>query len=348
MAQVRQAVEVTLDAFLQDKAHTACDPHLPPLIEVLRGFIAAGGKRLRPVLCCCGWYATSRSGESASVVRIAAALELFHTFALIHDDIMDASTTRRGQPTVHRALLTHYRGPRDPREAELFGVNSAMLLGDLALVWSDELVHTGDLTPAQYSAVLPLLAEMRTEVMTGQYLDLLATGRATEDVETALRIARYKTAKYTVERPLQIGAALAGASPRTLAACTAYAIPLGEAFQLRDDVLGVFGDTARSGKSALEDLAAGKHTVLVALALRNADAGQRTRLHAVIGNKALGEHGAAEARSLLIATGALATVEKMIIDRRRRALTALETAGLQPVGTQALRELANAATGRYS
>ncbi|WP_274564885.1 polyprenyl synthetase family protein [Streptomyces spiramyceticus] len=346
LASLRQAVGVALREFLHSKNRTADNPRLSPLIEVLQDFVAAGGKRVRPLLCCCGWYAAAGSGAFAPVFQVAVALELFHTFALIHDDMMDASETRRSRPSVHRALAAGFEGHRDAHTAELLGRHSAILLGDLALVWSDHLLQTSALTAVQRAAVLPLLDAMRTEVMLGQYLDLCHAGRAGGDVESALQIARFKTAKYTVERPLQIGAALAGASPDTLAACTAYALPIGEAYQLRDDLLGVFGDPALTGKSALEDLRAGKHTALLAIALRNADAFEAAVLRRLVGDPTLDENGAAAVRGVLTATGAREEVEAMIRSRRRQALGALDRSPFQPAARTALRALARTTTER--
>lgn len=189
---------------------------------------------------------------------------------------------------------------------------------------------------------------MRSEVMYGQYLDVTAAGRPTGDMEQALCIARYKTAKYTVERPLHIGAALAGAPPAVREALSAYALPVGEAFQLRDDLLGVFGSPEVTGKPALDDLREGKHTVLVALALQRADALQRRTLHTLLGNPRLDETEATRIRELLITTGARAEVEKMIGTLRAQALRALETAPFPPSAVADLRRLADIATARPS
>ncbi|MFF3453733.1 polyprenyl synthetase family protein [Streptomyces sp. NPDC002730] len=348
LAALRRAVDTTLEDFLEHKAQTIAHPCLLPLIGQLRDFLAAGGKRIRPLLCCCGWYAAGGTGETGPMLRAAAALELFHAFALIHDDVMDDSDTRRGRPTVHRSLTTQYLDRRDQRDAGRFGVSGAILLGDLALVWSDELLHTGGLPRGRQRAARPVLEAMRTEVMIGQYLDLLATGFLSADVDATLAVIRYKTAKYTVERPLQLGAALAGADREQLAACTAFGLPIGEAFQLRDDVLGIFGDPTVTGKSRLDDLRDGKCTTLVALALREADPAQDARLRALVGDPQLDEHGAAEARGLLVATGALTAVEEMIADRLRTGLEVLEQSPLDPAGTTALRQLAEQATRRTS
>ncbi|GLF93362.1 polyprenyl synthetase family protein [Streptomyces yaizuensis] len=344
---LRQAVDRVLDDFLADKARAAADAHMPPeAIGTLRAFVLGGGKRLRPLFCCCGWYAGGGTGDTTAVVRVAAALELFHAFALVHDDLMDGSDTRRGRPTVHRALADHHRGDRDPAAAERLGAGAAVLVGDLAFVWSAELLHTTGLPAPVLTALLPVVDAMRTEVMYGQYLDLLATGDPTDDIETPLRIVRYKTATYTCQRPLHAGAVLAGASAPVLDACTAFALPLGEAFQLRDDLLGVFGDPGSTGKSRLDDLREGKHTVLLALALRSARPADRAELRRLVGDPALDESGADRIRALLTEGGARAGVEHMIRTRRARALRALDDAPFPPAATAALRDLADALTER--
>ncbi|MGW7595436.1 polyprenyl synthetase family protein, partial [Streptomyces rubiginosohelvolus] len=265
-------------------------------------------------------------------------LEMFHAFALIHDDVMDDSDTRRGRPTIHRTLAALCATDRRPEQIERFGVSGAVLLGDLALTWSDELLHSAGLTPVQFDAVLPLLSEMRTEVMLGQYLDLQATGELTDDVEATLTVNRYKTAKYTIERPLHVGAAVAGAGPEAMEAFTAYALPLGEAFQLRDDLLGVYGDPESTGKSQLDDLRAGKNTTLIALA----------RLRSLIGNPLLDERDAATIQEIFAATTARDAVEQMIDDRRTQALRALDDAPFTADAVNALKQIARMATVRNS
>ncbi len=344
-ATVRASVDQVLQEFLALKAARTAEPHLPYLSGLLREFLA-GGKRIRPLLCLTGWQAAGGEGDPASVVRTAAALEMFHAFALIHDDVMDNSDTRRGRPTIHRRLAALSTGGRS--KGERFGLGGAVLLGDLALAWSDELLHGAGLSAKQSGAVLPLLAEMRTEVMLGQYLDLRGTGELTDDVQKALLVSRYKTAKYTIERPLHVGAAMAGGDPLLLAACTAFALPLGEAFQLRDDLLGVFGDPRTTGKSRLDDLREGKNTALVACALHRADPTQAARLRALIGDAGLAERGAAEVRRILTATGARAQVEQMIAERHGLALRALERAPFPADAAAALRQVARLATVRNS
>ncbi|WP_377267805.1 polyprenyl synthetase family protein [Peterkaempfera sp. SMS 1(5)a] len=348
LSAARRDVDATLAGFLDAKEQSAPGPELPPLIALLRRFLD-GGKRLRPVLCVCGWHAAGGDGDPAAVTDAAAGLELFQAFALIHDDVMDASDTRRGQPSAHRALATAYtaNGGQSDR-AEEHGLGAAVLLGDLALVWSDELLHRAGLNVGRLEQVLPLLDEMRSEVVYGQYLDLQTTGRLSDDVDTALRVARYKTAKYTVERPLHIGAALAGASPGILAACSEFALPLGEAFQLRDDLLGVFGDPRQTGKPVLDDLRSGKATVLMALAVQRASRGELRKLRAVFGSPDVDEQDATAVRKILDRTGARQTVDEMIRTRREQAMAALDHVPFPAAAVTALRTIAESATARQA
>ncbi|MFG1797659.1 polyprenyl synthetase family protein [Nocardia sp. NPDC049149] len=343
MDEIRTRIDATLDDFLRAKAGPDAEPALPDEVTgTLHGFVTGGGKRFRPLLCVLGWHAAGGDGYvPASVVRAAASLELFHAAVLIHDDIIDNSDTRRDQLTVHRVLAARHQNRRDPRQ---FGAHAAIVLGDLAMVWSAELLHTAGLTAGQLAAALTVLDGMRSEVMYGQYLDLLTTACPSSDLGSALEIIRYKTVAYTCERPLQLGAVLAGADPEVLAALSAYARPLGEAFQLQDDLLGVYGDPATTGKSNLDDLRDGKHTALVALALEHADPAQANLLEAALGDPELDEQRATVCRDVLAA--GRPHVEAMIRTRWAQAQHALNDAPLPAVAIQALRYVADVAVAR--
>lgn len=330
---VRSAVDTALSDFLALQTQEAHRKGLPQqAAQALSSFLGTGGKRIRPILCVAGWQAAGGTGVPDPVLQAAASLEMFHASMLIHDDIIDASDTRRGQPTVHRTTSTE----------------AAILIGDLALVFADELLHNAGLTPDQLKAALPVANTLRTDTIYGQCLDLSHTGQPTADLDQALAITRYKTAKYTVEGPLLLGASLAPA-PRSHTCrptLTAYGIPVGEAFQLRDDLLGIFGDPDDTGKDALDDLREGKATVLIALALQNASPNQRQTLRRHVGNRHLSPEDAQRVRSVLIDTGSRTAVEDMITQRRDSALASLETAALPPHVTAALRSLAFSATAR--
>ncbi|MFE4670771.1 polyprenyl synthetase family protein, partial [Streptomyces sp. NPDC056716] len=335
--QARAKIDTALGAFLTDKARAAARQNMPgEVTALLTDFLTAGGKRIRPLLCLTGWHTAGGRGHPLPVVRAAASLEMFHAFCLIHDDVMDRSDTRRGHPTLHRTLATRHAPGRTTTTANRLGASTAILIGDLALTWSDELLHTAGLSHKQLTDTLPLLDAMRTEVMYGQYLDVTATGTPSVDVGRALAICRYKTAKYTIERPLHIGAALAGADQSLLDSLSAFAIPLGEAFQLRDDLLGVYGDPARTGKPALDDLREGKATVLIALALRHATRTQADQLRPLLGHRELTHDQAATARNIITATGATQQVETMITERYAQALVHLRAAPLEPASTRLL------------
>jgi geranylgeranyl diphosphate synthase type I len=346
LASLRHDVDTALSRFLDAKDQAAPGTELLYLTTILRGLLS-GGKRLRSLLCLYGWHAAGGTGDAGAAIRVAASLELFQAFALVHDDVMDDSDIRRGQLSAHRALAAAYTDNGGPHgRAEAHGLGAAVLLGDLALVWSGELLRTAGLDPTRLTQVLPLVDEMRSEVMYGQLLDLQTTGRLSDDVDTALHVIRYKTAKYTIERPLHIGAALAGAAQPVLDACTAFGIPLGEAFQLRDDLLGVFGDPAETGKPILDDLREGKATVLMALAVRRASPTELSTLRDLVGRSDLNEEQAAEVRTILDSTGARRTVEEMIDMRRDAALAALDEAPFPEAATAYLHQIAQAATAR--
>ncbi len=244
----------------------AVDPALVEPLEALRHLVDAGGKRLRPAFCYWGFVAAGGDPDDPQVVDVGAAFEMLHAFALVHDDVMDGSPTRRGAPTTHLAFADAHRAAGWRGEDRRFGEGAAILVGDMAHVYADVLL--GD-APADAWAVWH---ELRLELDVGQYLDLLGTARADRDRDAARRIARYKSGKYTIERPLHVGAALAGRLGDLAGPLSAYGDPLGEAFQLRDDVLGAFGDPARTGKPVGQDLREGKPTPLLAAAAERAAA----------------------------------------------------------------------------
>jgi len=234
----------------------AIDPRLGPLVDELESAVCAGGKRLRPLLAAWGYRAGGASVDEA-MLRAGAALELLHTFALIQDDVMDRSLTRRGRPASHVSLAAGAEV-----EPDRFGPSAAILLGDLALIWADQLLTTADFAPERLARGLAVYNVLRTEVTFGQYLDVLAAHSRRVTEEDALAVDRYKTASYTVQRPIQLGLALAGAPEALMDPVSAYAIPAGIAFQLRDDVLGAFGDPDVTGKPSGEDLRERKPTWL--------------------------------------------------------------------------------------
>ena len=346
-ADLRERVHDALAAFLAGQVADldAIGDELAPVGEALQEFVLDGGKRVRPAFCYWGWRGAG-GADTDGIVTAAGALELVHAGALIHDDVMDASDTRRGRPAVHRRFEMLHRKEGWHGEAEAFGTSAAILVGDLCLIWADQMLLASGLPGDTLVRGRPTFDLMQSEVMAGQYLDVLEQARGGASVERAMRVARYKTAKYTIERPLQLGAKLAGADAQITAAYSAYGVPLGEAFQLRDDVLGVFGDPAETGKPAGDDLREGKRTVLLAMAAQRADARQAAVLEAGVGDAALDSAGVDEIRQVIQRTGALAEVERLVTLRTQEATAALETAALDADAAGVLRRLAHAATSR--
>jgi geranylgeranyl diphosphate synthase type I len=326
------------------------DAELAPLVDEVSA-VAGGGKRLRPLFAYWGWRGARDTGpgggeDDAAVLRAVAALEFVHASALVHDDVMDGAATRRGRPATHVGFASrHATGDLDG-DRDLFGTAAAILVGDLALVWSDELLRCSGISEAALSRARAVWDTMRSEVTAGQYLDLLRAAGGLPGPEGALKVARYKSAGYTVQRPLQLGAAIAGAGPRTVEACSAIGLPLGEAFQLRDDVLGVFGDPAVTGKSADDDLREGKQTLLVALAEEATDDAGRALLARVLGNQDADSSDFDALRDLFERTGARRLVERRITEQTELARRAIGEAPLADDARAALDALAVAATSR--
>jgi geranylgeranyl diphosphate synthase, type I len=350
LEHLRDAVTRALDEFLARQRATlaAMDATLTPVVDEVAA-LAAGGKRLRPAFAYWGWRG-ARSQDAAedepAVLRAVAALEFVHASALVHDDVMDGAHTRRGRPATHVGFANRHVVEDLGGDSDLFGTGAAILVGDLALVWSDELLRTSGLSTAALTRARSVWDTMRTEVTAGQYLDLLRAAGGLPGPDGALTVARYKSAGYTVQRPLQLGAAIAGAAPEVTEACTAIGLPLGEAFQLRDDVLGVFGDPAVTGKSADDDLREGKQTLLIALAEQEADDTGRRLLRECLGNADCSPEQFDALRRLLETTGALARVEERIAERTAVARDAIAAAPLAADARAALDALAVAATTR--
>lgn len=346
-AGVRGRIEEVLRAYLayQRRSLLAIDPELSLLCDTLDTFVLRGGKRLRPLF---GYWAYIAAGgvDSDEVVAALASLELVQASALIHDDVMDDSDTRRGEPATHRRFAGVHGDSGWSGDPDAFGAAGAILLGDLCLVWSDEMLQGCGLDAASVARARAVFDTMRTELIVGQYLDVLTQATGETSVQRAAKVAMFKSAKYTVERPLLLGAALADADARVRAAYSGYGLPLGEAFQLRDDILGVFGDPVRTGKPAGDDLREGKRTYLVASAFEAAPASDRAILGAGLGDPALDRAGVDRLREIIEQTGALARTEARIAELTEQALAALTEVDLAAHGRQALTELAAAATQR--
>jgi geranylgeranyl diphosphate synthase type I len=254
---------------------------------------------------------------------------------------------RRGRPAAHSAFEQLHRAARWPGNAARFGSSAAILIGDLLLAWADTMFAGAELDPAVVPGARAAYDEMREQVMAGQYLDVLVQARGEFSIEDALRVAAYKTSKYTVEGPLRLGAAAARAGPETFETLSAYGCALGEAFQLRDDVLGVFGDPSRTGKPAGDDLREGKRTLLVALAMQAASAVEGELLKHELGDRTMDEAGVAALREVIVSTGALDQVEARIAQRAAEANEALVDGPIAPAAREALQRLVLVATDRH-
>ncbi|CAB4755129.1 unannotated protein [freshwater metagenome] len=352
VADLRARVQRTIDKVLAQESLrlTNIDDDLLPLVEALTALLA-GGKRVRPAFCYWGWRGALAGGLPPAEIddpamAASAALEFLQACALIHDDVMDGSDTRRGQPAAHRRFANLHRSNAWMGSPEHFGLGAAILLGDMCLSWSDQVLLTSGMPDAALNRAKPVYDEMRTELMAGQYLDLLEQARGGGSIERALRVVRYKSAKYTIEKPLHLGAALAGASLEVFTTYTAFGLPLGEAFQLRDDVLGVFGDPKETGKPAGDDLREGKRTVLIAIASERASSAQMSAIRTHLGDQGLDLAGVEELRQIITDTGALDHAEQLISDLLQSSLLAIETDAINPAARVIFTDLAHAATTR--
>lgn len=346
-APFRDQVQQVLDAFLDERAAEVAPlgPDATRLIAEARTSVR-GGKRFRAAFCHWGYRAIRPEvPDPAALARACASLEVLHASALVHDDYMDASDTRRGRPATHRSFEAEHRAAGWRGAPEQYGAAAAILLGDLLLGWSGDLLRRSGFDAEAVAPGLALFELCRTEVIAGQFLDVSVQARGRADVDTAMTVLRYKSAKYSIERPLHIGAGLAGAGPDQIDRLTRFGLPLGEAFQLRDDLLGVFGDPAETGKPAGDDLVEGKRTVLVALALDGAPPAAARRLDSALGTP-LGPEDVDELRAIIDDSGARAQVEVVIGRLADHAVEALRSADLDEHASVVLTELAAAATQR--
>jgi geranylgeranyl diphosphate synthase type I len=350
---LRRRVQQCLDAELATQAAVLAElgPDVDDLLTAVADLLR-GGKRLRAAFLYWGHRAAGRP-DSDALVRLASAMELFQAAALIHDDVMDDSDTRRGMPAAHRALATRHVERGWAGDGDRFGLAGAVLAGNLCLTWTDEVYATSGLPEADLARGRAVFDRMRTQLMAGQFLDVVESMRPwdglpdAERVERAGRVIRYKSAKYSVEHPLLIGATTGGLDPAGLDALSRYGLDLGRAFQLRDDLLGVFGDPDQTGKPAGDDLREGKRTVLLAHALAGSGAGARGRVESLVGRPDLDGTEVDELRGIIEGSGAVAVLEEEIARLAASARAALADApALDPTARAALLELVDVATAR--
>lgn len=348
LQEIRDAVEMELASFLaaQGQYLDSISSDLKPVSQALSMFLLDSGKRLRPLFAYSG-YISAGAEISPSVIKAIASLELLQACALIHDDLIDGSDTRRGKPSIHRHFESIHVQEELEGFAPAYGLAAAVLLGDLALVWSNQLLNASGLAPTQLQNVLPIHDEMRVELMAGQFLDIHEQTQKTTDLARSKKIARYKSGKYTVERPLHVGAALSQQqSPELMSALSAYGLPLGEAFQYRDDLLGVFGDPQITGKPAGDDLREGKRTVLIALTdLAFTDA-MREESRKYFGVADLDSRGVSILQEIIVSTGAREKLEAMINKLTEQSLLAAEEDCINDLAHPLLLEMAKIATKR--
>lgn len=350
--ELLSGIQDAITGFLDSQEGVVSTIGAAPMLDLARDF-TRGGKRLRPAFAY--WSHVAAAGhptDPTALLRAVASLDLLHVSALVHDDIIDASDTRRGVPAAHRQFAAQHRDAAGRGDADAYGSSAAILLGDLLLVWSLELFEASGLPADALHRARPVLAAMRTEVTCGQFLDVSAadgvTGVSTlaDELAVAERILEYKSASYSVRRPAQAGAALGSDDATLVDALGAFGSPLGAAFQLRDDVLGVYGDPAATGKPTGGDLREGKRTILVLSALQRARTAAREALTGMLGRADLTEAEVADAQEIIESTGALTEVENLITRGTDDALAALDGARMTTEGRTALTRLAELSVQR--
>ncbi|MEO7371322.1 MAG: polyprenyl synthetase family protein [Ilumatobacteraceae bacterium] len=338
LAAIASAVEARLRTVLDTETRRWAnfDEDLREPVEHIGRLVLGRGKRLRPSFCHWGFVGAGGAPDDPRITDAGAALELMHAFALFHDDVMDDADSRRGTPTTHTVFAAAHAAAGWAGESRRFGEGVAILVGDLAFVMADQL-----LLDAPRDAWV-IWNELRTELNIGQLLDIVGSVRGDRRLDKAERICRYKSGKYTVERPLHLGAVLAAPnrSDELLPALSAYGLPLGDAFQMRDDVMGAFGDEAVTGKPVGGDLREGKPTPLLARAVAAADESQRAVLDRV-GAADLDDSDVASMQQAIVDTGALAALEAQIASLTDEAISAIEVA---PITSESRDELVALAT----
>ena len=350
--EFRSAVQASLDHFLDTQRDLLSQTgnRLDMVWDQVQRF-AQGGKRLRPAFCYWGYVAAAGAGKEPpqAVMEIASSLDLLHLSALVHDDLIDDSDTRRGGPSAHRYFEAYHRAQGWPGDSDHFGRGAAVLMGDLLFAWSVSMVEQAEISAERLKRARPYLDAMRSEVVAGQFLDLLHQDKPSHGealVEEAHLVTEFKTARYTVARPVQIGAALGLAGDDTLQGLSRFGAHVGDAFQMRDDLLGIFGDPVVTGKPAGDDLREGKKTVLVGYALNNATPDDAHRLAQMLGDPTLSETDIDEARRILIESGAVDATEKAIVTEASASMKFLHRLDLHAEGTYALMALVHAAVER--
>ena len=334
-------VDVRLGEFLNSETirWKSLDADLEMPLDEISRLVSAGGKRLRPAFCYLGFIGAGGDENSAKLVDAQAALELLHASALLHDDVIDGSQTRRREPASHALYTKTHKDNSWASEARRFGEGAAVLIGDLAFVYADQLMNIAN------NNVAKIWNEMRVELNIGQYLDLLGSAQRERRLVKAERVSRYKSGKYTIERPLHLGATLAAPAMANelLPALSKYGLPLGDAFQMRDDVLGAFdfadSDKGSTGKPIGDDLREGKPTPLLAIAFERADSIQRKVLD-LVGSVDISDQDVSNIQEVIKQTGALVALEAKISALTAEAIAGVKQAPITQSARDSLIELA--------
>ncbi|MFJ3958555.1 polyprenyl synthetase family protein [Arthrobacter sp. NPDC090010] len=348
------ALNTELDSFLdrQRDLVSGISEDVAPLLDSIATLVS-GGKRMRALLAYWGFRAAGGEAGSSAAVQAGVALELFQGAALIHDDIIDRSATRRGRPSVHQAFADRHAVERWQLDPVRFGDAAGILTGDMCLSFSEEAFSAVGTPTAFGTTARTIFNRMRAEVMAGQYLDILEEVAGPQRTVTgaaarARTVLRFKSAKYSTEHPLALGAAIAGAPELLLDELARFSLPLGEAFQLRDDVLGVFGDPDTTGKPAGDDLREGKRTLLVAFLRELGTQEQVALLESRLGQDSITDDDVASIREALLESGALAAVESEITALGTASHAALEELPIPELAREALRQLGESAVKRQA
>lgn len=343
-SNVRQTVLVEVADFVAERRAAELDgAGIEAVGDILAAFVS-GGKCLRSTFMYLGWRCGAPPDPAA--LRAAASFELVHAFALLQDDVMDGSDVRRGRPSAHREFGQWHRERGLPGPSRRFGESAAILLGDLCLIWGEQMLRDSGVDPRRLQRAWPRYDAMRTELAVGQFADLTNDARQAPGLESVLDVARRKSGNYTVRRPLEIGAAMAGCDAHTLSQLGRYGGAVGEAFQLRDDVLGVFGSPAATGKPGAGDLLERKATSVVVAAHQLAAPTTRRELTELANREVLGDDAIDRWKALIIETGAVGLIEQMISDRVASARAHLGDLSIEEPVRIALDEMAAACTDR--
>ncbi len=343
-SNVRKAVLDSVDEFVAERcAVDLRGAGVDVAADVLVAFVG-GGKCLRSTFMFLGWLCGSDASHAA--LHASASLELLHAFALLQDDVMDGSPLRRGRPAAHVQFADWHRDRGLSGSADRFGESAAVLLGDLCLVWAEQMLRNSGLGQDALSRGWPRYDAMRSELAVGQFADLVNDVGGVPTLDEVLEVARRKSGNYTVRRPLEIGAAMAGCGHLLLTQLGAYGDAVGEAFQMRDDLLGIFGSSELTGKPVGADLAERKATSVVVAAHHMADPSLRRQLAELMSTADLDEADVDRWRSLIAATGAVHQIEEMIADRLRRASEWVDQSRLDQAVRSALLSMASACTQR--